>query len=110
MKLFGSDFVGSLKDAGLGFAGFYAQKVLHEKIVEPQLLKSVRSFNPEDVQLVLNILGVVFTAPVVGKFIGGNFVTVGGTIWHFARGLKIVLSKLNIALESYSPFLTPIPF
>lgn len=100
----------ALKDAGMGFAGYYVQKLGHEKLIEPFLVPNVSQFAGGDtaiVQIVLNVIGIAFTSPLVGSFFGGNMVTVGGAIWHFARGLKLVLQKLNITIAE--PFI-PIPY
>lgn len=101
---------GALKDAGLGFAGYYVQKLGHEKFIEPFLVPNVQNLvgnDPAIVQIILNVIGIAFTSPLVGNMLGGNMITVGGAIWHFARGLKLVLQKANITIAE--PFI-PIPY
>lgn len=91
----------SLKDAGMGFAGYYVQKLGHEKLIEPFLLPNLGSLtggDPTIAQIVLNVIGVAFTSPLVGSVFGGEIVTIGGAIWHFARGLKLVLQKAGIEI------------
>jgi hypothetical protein len=97
----------ALKDAGVAFGGYYAQKLLHEVAVEPFILRSLPSTDPFWVQIVLNVIGVSFTSPFVGGLVGGNLVTIGGAVWHFARGLKLILQKAGVQLPQ--PFPT-IPF
>lgn len=100
----------ALKDAGMGFAGYYVQKLGHEKLIEPFLLKNISGLTGGDntiAQIVLNVIGVAFTSPLVGSVFGGDMVTIGGAIWHFARGLKLVLQKAGVNLGE--PFV-PIPY
>lgn len=92
---------GAIKDAGLGFAGYYVQKLAHERFIEPFVLPQVQGMtggDPTIPQIVLNVIGVAFTAPLVGSIFGGNMVTVGGAIWHFARGLKLILQKAGVEI------------
>ncbi|MEM4381999.1 MAG: hypothetical protein QXX19_07205 [Candidatus Caldarchaeum sp.] len=101
---------GALKDAGLGFAGYYVQKLGHEKLIEPFLLQNLGGLtggDPTIAQIVLNVIGVAFTSPLVGSVFGGNLVTIGGAIWHFARGLRLVLQKAGVNISE--PFV-PIPY
>lgn len=100
----------ALRDAGMGFAGYYVQKLGHEKLIEPFLLTNLRGLtggDPAIAQIVLNVIGVAFTSPLVGSVFGGNLVTIGGAIWHFARGLKLILQKAGVNLGE--PFV-PIPY
>jgi hypothetical protein len=97
----------TLTDAGLAFGGYYAQKLLHEVAVEPFILRSLPSTDPFWVQIVLNVIGVSFTSPLVGGLVGGNPVTIGGAVWHFARGLRLILQKAGVQLPQPFP---AIPF
>jgi hypothetical protein len=97
----------ALVDAGMAFGGYYGQKLLHEVAIEPFILKSLNTVDPFWVQIGLNVLGVSFTSPFVGGMIGGNNVTIGGAVWHFARALKLILQKAGVQLPQPLP---SIPF
>lgn len=100
----------ALREAGMGFAGYYVQKLGHEKLIEPFLLPNLGGLtggDPTIAQIVLNVIGVAFTSPLVGGIFGGEIVTIGGAIWHFARGLKLALQKAGVNLSE--PFV-PIPY
>ena len=91
---------GALKDAGLGFAGYYVQKLAHEVAIEPFITRSLTSIDPFYIQIGLNVIGIAFTSPFVGSIFGGNVVTIGGAIWHFARGLKLILQKAGVQIPA----------
>lgn len=88
---------GQLGDAVWATAGYVANKWGFETLENSLNVDRLYPQDPSLVQLGINIVGMLFAAPAIGSvFPNKQMAAVGGQVWHFARGIKIALSKVGL--------------
>lgn len=108
MKFFDTSKLGDAAYATLGYA---IQKWGIETLENAVNIQRFYAQDPALVQLGVNVLGLFFIAPAVGQFLPNKeMATVGGQVWHFARGLKIILSKAGLTQYLSLPVLGQFPY